>query len=244
MIARSLNHDLVAIIGNKGSGKSALADILSLVGDTKNFSSFSFLNNTRFRDPKSKLDTHFLGNILWCDGTISQKDLNVNPLQSSVERIKYLPQSYLENLCNELAGGGSSTFDNELRKIIYTHVPEEERLGFSSLDELIEFKVSALNTGREQLIKRLSAINSELAEAEHKLSDEYRQSLEQQLEIKKNELKALDDAKPIPVVNPPESDAAKQETIAATARLSGAGGQLKLSYDEEPDCKTKKSRCG
>jgi ABC-type lipoprotein export system ATPase subunit len=236
-----LNHDLVAIIGNKGSGKSALADILSLVGDTKNFSSFSFLNNTRFRDPKSKLDTHFVGNILWCDGTISQKDLNVNPLQSSVERIKYLPQTYLENLCNELAGGGSSTFDNELRKIIYTHVPEEERLGFSSLDELIEFKVSELNTGREQLIKGLSAINSELAEAEHKLSDEYRQSLEQQLETKKNELKALDNAKPIPVVNPPESDAAKQETIAATARLSELEGQLKAVLDEEQIARQKKA---
>ena len=31
-----LNHDLVAIIGNKGSGKSALADVVALIGDTRN----------------------------------------------------------------------------------------------------------------------------------------------------------------------------------------------------------------
>ncbi len=39
-----LNHDLVAIIGNKGGGKSALADIAALAGDTHNHASFSFLN--------------------------------------------------------------------------------------------------------------------------------------------------------------------------------------------------------
>ncbi|KJR44358.1 ATPase involved in DNA repair [Desulfosporosinus sp. I2] len=43
------NPQLVTIIGNKGNGKSALLDILGLVGDTKNHSNFSFLNNTRFK---------------------------------------------------------------------------------------------------------------------------------------------------------------------------------------------------
>lgn len=50
-----LNHDLVAIIGNKGSGKSALADVVALAGSTKNHDKFSFLTEERFRDPKSKL---------------------------------------------------------------------------------------------------------------------------------------------------------------------------------------------
>ena len=137
-----LNHDLVAIIGNKGSGKSALADVAALIGDTKNYGSFSFLNEKRFRNPRNKLATHFSGSLRWQDDTDSQKNLDENPSPSSVERIKYLPQSYLETLCNELAGGGSSTFDGELRKIIYTHVPAEDRLGFLSLDELLNFKVS------------------------------------------------------------------------------------------------------
>jgi len=54
-----LSHDLVAIIGNKGSGKSAMADIAALAGDTKNFKSFSFLKDTRFRNPRNKLAQHF-----------------------------------------------------------------------------------------------------------------------------------------------------------------------------------------
>src|SRR3954447_21421684 len=36
-----LNHDLVAIIGNRGNGKSALADMLGLAGRSKNHAHFS-----------------------------------------------------------------------------------------------------------------------------------------------------------------------------------------------------------
>lgn len=78
-----LNHDLVAIIGNKGSGKSALADITALVGDTRNYGSFSFLNEKRFRDPRSKLASHFSGILQWHDGTFSEKNLHEDPTSSS-----------------------------------------------------------------------------------------------------------------------------------------------------------------
>ena len=40
-----LNPDLVAIIGNKGSGKSALADVIALLGNSKQQDHFSFLSN-------------------------------------------------------------------------------------------------------------------------------------------------------------------------------------------------------
>jgi len=140
-----LSHDLVAIIGNKGSGKSAMADIAALAGDTKNFKSFSFLKDTRFRNPRNKLAQHFLGALGWHDGTESERPLDQDPSETSVERVKYLPQSYLETLCNELGDGGSATFDTELRKIIYTHVPEEARLGYTSMNELLDFKVAEID---------------------------------------------------------------------------------------------------
>lgn len=43
-----LNPDLVAIIGNKGSGKSALADILATLGHSRQAKHFSFLKPERF----------------------------------------------------------------------------------------------------------------------------------------------------------------------------------------------------
>lgn len=236
-----LNHDLVAIIGNKGSGKSALADVVALVGDTKNHDGFSFLNEERFRDPRNKLAAQFTGMLRWHDGTDSQKDLHENPASSSVERVKYLPQRYLENLCNELAVSGSSKFDGELRKIIYTHVPEEQRIGFHSLDELLNFKITELEQERKQLIDELSKINAEIIEVEHRLSPEFRQALEQQLAVKKRELAALEGAAPTHVDNPLESEAAKQETAVATAQLTDLETTLSAIRAEEQTARQKKA---
>ncbi len=236
-----LNHDLVAIIGNKGSGKSALADTIALAGDTGNYDGFSFLNERRFRDPKAKLAAHFLGSLQWHDGTESHRPLDENPQPSSVERVKYLPQSYLETLCNELADGGSSRFENELRKIIYTHVPEEECMGFQSLDELLRFKVSELEAERKRLTEQLSKTNGEVVALERKLSPGYRQSLEQNLEIKRRELVALESAMPAPVENPHEADSSTEQSATTNARLAELESELAAVRDDEQAVRQRKA---
>lgn len=235
-----LNHDLVAIIGNKGSGKSALADIAALVGNTRNFSYFSFLNESRFRNPRGKLSSHFIGTLEWEDHVPESRSLDENPPASSVERIKYLPQSYLETLCNELAVGGSTTFDKELRKIIYTHVPVEEQLGFASLDELLGFKVAEIEEERGQYLEALSKVNAEIAAVEAKLSPAYRLTLGGQLSAKKNELTALEGAKPAVVEDPKQSEAVKEAVAAATQRLEELGITLKDVSNTENAARQKK----
>lgn len=228
-----LSHDLVAIIGNKGSGKSALADIAALAGDTKNFKGFSFLNERRFRNPRNKLAPHFLGGLSWLDGTESDRQLDQDPSETSVERVKYLPQSYLETLCNELGDGGSSTFDTELRKIIYTHVPDDARLGYNSMDELLNFKVAEIASERARVIKEISKTNAEILLTEKRLAQDFKQSLLQQLESKIAELGALDGAKPTPVEDPTASDAAKEESTAATEKIETLESELKTIREEE-----------
>ena len=237
-----LNQDLVAIIGNKGSGKSALADVIALAGMTKKFFGFSFLNDSRFRNPRGKLASNFVGKVLWCSGDESSMELDKNPHPSSVERVKYLPQSYLETLCNELAGGSSSTFDAELRKIIFTHVPDEQRIGLDSLDELLNFKVSELESERRQLVQEVSSINVRIADIEHKLSPGFRASLGEQLEAKRNELRALESAEPEPVVDPKDSGEAQDEAKQYTEQLSRLESQLAALAKEQSDRQAKRSQ--
>lgn len=236
-----LSHDLVAIIGNKGSGKSAIADIAALAGDTKNFKSFSFLNDKRFRNPRNKLAPHFVGALGWHDGTESERHLDQDPSDTSVERVKYLPQSYLETLCNELGDGGSATFDTELRKIIYTHVPEEARLGYSSMDELLNFKVAEIDSAREQVLKEISKANADILQTERRLTSEFRQSLQEQLDAKVAELTALEGAKPAQVEDPTASDAAKEESKVATEKIQALEDELKKLRDEEKQLRDKKA---
>lgn len=236
-----LSYDLVAIIGNKGSGKSAMADIAALAGDTKNFKSFSFLNDRRFRNPRNRLAPHFVGTLSWLDGTESERQLDQDPPDTSVERVKYLPQSYLETLCNELGKGGSSTFDTELRKIIYTHVPEEARLGYNSMDELLNFKVAEIESARLQVVKELSKANADILHTEMRLTPEFRQSLQEQLDARIAELKALGGAKPTQVEDPTESDAAKDESKAATDKIASLEEELKKLREEEKQLRDKKA---
>jgi ABC-type lipoprotein export system ATPase subunit len=236
-----LSHDLVAIIGNKGSGKSAMADIAALAGDTRNFKSFSFLNDRRFRNPRSKLAQHFVGALSWHDRTESERPLDKDPSETSVERVKYLPQSYLETLCNELGDGGSETFDTELRKIIYTHVPEEDRLGFTSMDELLDFKVAEIDSARRQLINEISKTNSDILQTERRLTPEFKQSLQEQLDAKLAELKSHDESKPTPVEDPTASEEAMEESKAATEKLQALEDELKSVRDEEKQLRDRKA---
>ncbi|TBV75850.1 TrlF family AAA-like ATPase [Pseudoxanthomonas winnipegensis] len=235
-----LSHDLVAIIGNKGSGKSAMADIAALAGDTKNFKSFSFLKDTRFRNPRNKLAQHFLGALGWHDGTESERQLDQDPSETSVERVKYLPQSYLETLCNELGDGGSATFDTELRKIIYTHVPEDARLGYTSMDELLDFKVAEIDSASEQVVKEISKANAEILQTERRLTPEFRQSLQEQLDAKVAEFNALVASKPAQVEDPTASEAAQEESKAATEKIQTLEDELNRLGDEEKRLRGKK----
>ncbi|MCA8008615.1 TrlF family AAA-like ATPase [Burkholderia cenocepacia] len=236
-----LNPDLVAIIGNKGSGKSALADIIALAGNTKNHRSFSFLNDARFRDPRARLAQHFVGTLVWRDGSEISRDLDKDPEPSSVERVKYLPQSYLETLCNELGAGGSATFDTELRKIIYSHVPAEDQLGQPSMDALLKFKVAEINKAMEALRARISAVNIDIVGADARLFPEFKKGLEERLVAKRAELASLEESKPKQVEDPNASPEALEESKQAAAKIDGLEQQLQAVGNEETGLREAKS---
>jgi len=214
-----LNHDLVAIIGNKGSGKSAMVDILSLAGGTKNGEGFSFLTPDRFRNPKTRFAARFTAALTWHDGSSTDQALDLDPSKSAVERVKYLPQKYVDTLCNELGELGSGTFDAELRKIIYTHVPEEDRLGHPSMEKYLDFKVAEIAQERARLVRELAKLNAEIIDIERQMSDEFRQSLQAKIEAKNGELLAHDAAKPVDVEDPSASEASHAESSEASARI-------------------------
>ena len=89
------NSGLVAIIGNKGIGKTALAESIGLLGNSSQHIAFSFLNATKFRHPKHNKATHFEATLKWCDGRPVTKLLSDLVAVDAVEAISYIPQHYL-----------------------------------------------------------------------------------------------------------------------------------------------------
>ncbi len=151
-----LNPDLVAVIGNKGSGKSALADVLALLGDTTNVESFSFLTSGRFRDKKNNRSLHFEGELTWKNAHPTVRRLSEDPQPSAVERVRYIPQSYFERVCSGLSEADLKEFTGQIERVIFAHVPQHLRGGADDLRELLQ-------TQEAEVTRRVSALRSELA---------------------------------------------------------------------------------
>lgn len=209
-----LNPELVAIIGNKGSGKSALADVLGLIGNTPRHRAFSFLSAERFRDRKNNKAKHFEASATWADEKIDGPiSLDDTPVEGSLETVKYIPQDYLERICNEVSLGSGSQFYAELQNVIFSHVPAEEQLGFSSLDDLLRHRSEETQRAIAFLVEQLGSINKELVSCEDQLTDAHRKALEAQVAVKQRELEAHDQLKP-PAVQPPAEDPSATEVAS------------------------------
>jgi len=196
------NHGLVAIVGNKGSGKSALADTLGLLGSSKKSDSFSFLSDGRFRHPNSGYASQYEATLEWESGESVKKCLNDKISSDEVERIKYLPQDHVEQVCNEIVGGGEEGFEQELRAVIFSHVPEEQRLGQKTLDDLIRYQSGEKQRRIDSLQKQLRELSRSRAVLESKADPAAKRELMQKIKRKEDELKAHDAAKPEGVPDP------------------------------------------
>ena len=215
-----LNHGLIAIIGNKGSGKSALADILALLGDTHVSEHFSFLTKDRFLAPKTMLGDMFRAKVLWLSGQEVSRRLSEAVDRTGPELVKYIPQNYLEAICSELRESREGRFDGELKEVIFSHVSDAERLGKETLAELIEYVTNEKKDRISQLVTQLKNVNTTISALEDQLTDEYRRSLEGQLEQRRAELKAQDEVKPGEVKEPSQDPQEQQAMEVVKQELS------------------------
>ncbi len=180
-----LNPGLVAIIGNKGTGKSALADIISLLGNTRQAEKFSFLQSRKFRDKKTGKAAHFQAKMVWLDGATSGPvTLDKDPQAGSVEKAKYLPQNFIEDVCTDLSASQDSLFYQELQGVIFSHLQDHERLGCASLAELLDQESAETEQQIEVKVSRLTKINHEIARLQENLSADVRSELEAKLDEK------------------------------------------------------------
>lgn len=225
-----INPDLVAIIGNKGKGKSALTDTIGLLANTKQHEEFTFLSAKNFRQPKENKAKHFQATLTWASGERTMKGLEQEVDEQQPELVKYIPQNFLETICTQLGGIDETEFDRELKKVIFSHVDSASRLGKASLDDLIEYNTFEANDELEILKQEMHKINEEIVSFEDKSQPEHRQSIGNLLELKKKELDAHEKSKP-GEVQEPTNDPQKQEEISRVAKLL-AEAQNKLAEFE------------
>lgn len=231
-----LGKELVAIIGNKGSGKSAVTDIIGLLGNSHNQISkglsgakpeelFSFLNKEKFL--KGGCAKHFQGALHWYEGEPDRKLLDAQVATHLPEKVEYLPQKYLERICANIA---DDEFRATLNEVIFRYVKPQDQYGKKNLDDLIQYRTQQAQEDIAQKKQELHQANAHVVAIEKKLTEDYRKELEEKIRLKNEDLEAHGKAKPEEKQNP-EAGAGTLSTESAqvdslTQRIAALADQI------------------
>lgn len=199
-----LNPGLVAVIGNKGSGKSALTDIVALCADTAT-QNWSFLTSSKFRMAKPyNRSKQTEASIEWFDKSHSAiKTLDMSSDITQPERVKYIPQNFLETLCTT---EDDNQFESELKKIIFQYLEPAKRYGLNDLDSIISYLTKENIDSCTEIQDRISKINKDIIVKEAMLDPEYKKKLVNDLTFKQEQLSNAQNSKPKEVQKPSVDD--------------------------------------
>lgn len=221
-----LNPGLVSIIGNKGSGKSALLETLGLIGNTDHADSFSFLSESRFLNQRYNLGSKYRATLVWADSTEDTKLLNERPEVFEVAKVTAIPQGYFEEVCNDIAPYQQSDFHAELKKVLFQHVPEAERLGEESLDAVLKKRLRGIEARLDREKERLAELNRSIAEAEKRKLLSFHQKLQSELDELTRDIRAHIAKRPKAVADPISNAAMSVKMSKATQDVAKARERL------------------
>jgi energy-coupling factor transporter ATP-binding protein EcfA2 len=231
-----LGKELVAVIGNKGSGKSAVTDVIGLLGNSHNQISkglaggrpeelFSFLNKEKFL--KAGCAKHFEATLNWYEGDPDKKALDAKTATHLPEKVEYLPQKYLERICANIA---DDEFRATLNEVIFRYVKPQDQHGKSNLDDLIKYRTQQADEDIAGKKQELHQANAKVVAVEKKLTEDYRKELEEKIRLKKEDIEAHGKTRPEEKPNPeagaaaPSAETAQVEDLAR--RIAAVAEQI------------------
>ena len=160
-----LNPGLVAIIGARGSGKTALADMIAAGCDSipdeawkaDEWANPSFLVRARplVGDAKVK--------VKWAAGESETRALDGSDANgpASYERVRYLSQQFVEELCS--SNGLTDGLLREIERVIFEAHPDDARDGALNFAELLEQRASRHRLARAREAEAVAQISDRIS---------------------------------------------------------------------------------
>jgi hypothetical protein len=151
-----LNPGLVAIIGEKGSGKTAIADLIAFTSGAYNEkgSQSSFISKGRLH----------LGGIttelIWEAGAPCNATLTMTPYVAQRPLVRYLSQDFVEQLCSNDHEGRE--LQEAIEEVVFAHLDDSSQEGFSSFAELRASREHASQSNRDSIRGELASTNREI----------------------------------------------------------------------------------
>jgi ABC-type lipoprotein export system ATPase subunit len=170
-----VNSGLVAVIGPRGSGKTALADLLAHGADAFDNGPASFLKKAMPIASGTEVS------LAWADRDSPETRLvGEQPEEHAYPAVRYLSQHFVEQLCS--SDGASDRLIDEIEHVVFYALDETDRLGASSFSEL-------RNMVTEGSTDRIQALRAEIAECSQKIAREH--AAKADLPTKRQRLKKL-----------------------------------------------------
>lgn len=144
-----LNQGLVSVIGQKGSGKSALAELIAYAAG-----SWEESEQTGFINRASGLIDNLEVELVWDDGATSS--VRMADDKSEEDRVRYLSQNFVERLCAQ--DGVGEELIREIENVIFSYLDPIETYNSSDFAELRAMKTSATNQEGERLKAEIRAV--------------------------------------------------------------------------------------
>lgn len=154
-----LNPGFVAVIGNKGQGKSALLDVLGRGGNSSRDANFAFLNSRRFLHARNGRGHLYEVELGWRSGQSLTVRLDAAFDPGRRESVEYLPQELIERICNsDPSSQHRDAFESELKRVIFHHLEATERQGQRTLDDLLELRTRSLEARSASLRQEIASL--------------------------------------------------------------------------------------
>lgn len=226
-----LNDGLVTVIGARGSGKTALADLIALAADARQHDggSASFLH--RAGDLLNNISVE----LEWDDGSKSPAR---SPDGSSDEapRVRYLSQQFVERLSQRESAARPRQHDpwsyqesvnpadpllDEIERVVFEAIPAEDRMGTESFTALRDVRLGdhlEVRRGDRETIRRMTEVIA--AEKAKKMSIEPLKKAEEEATRARTALE--EELSKLPTTAPTEHVKAHNDAVAEHKALQDA----------------------
>jgi predicted ATPase len=157
-----LNSGLVAIIGARGSGKTALAELIAVGCDAIPAGE----NNRSFVHRAREFLTNTDISITWANQEVESRPVSGAGQSELAPRARYLSQQFVDNLC--AADGVTDELLREVKRVVFEAHSLSDRDGAIDFDDLLGIRASRFRRRREQEEDRLANIAERIGEERDK----------------------------------------------------------------------------
>jgi hypothetical protein len=160
-----LNPGLVAIVGARGSGKTALADVIAAGCDAISASGWNADENISpsFLARARRLIGDATTTLIWGSGAMVTRSLDGSDANGhmSFPRARYLSQQFVEELCS--AKGVSDGLVDEIERVIFESHSQDDREWAIDFAELRDRQTARFQQAREREAEAISDISDRIA---------------------------------------------------------------------------------